>query len=1007
LLTRFTRFTRFTGFTRFTRPAGIAVLCVFLLAAQLPLAAMAQAVPWATTLAPAIDATTLPEDRGADGLAQTLNKLRTWASLMMIVAHPDDEDGGMMAYESRGAGVRTSLLTLTRGEGGQNAMSGESYDALGLIRTNELLAADRYSGTEQIWGTEADYGFSKTKEEAFSQWTHERVLRDVVRAVREQRPLVLTSVFIGGITDGHGHHQVAGQLAQEAFNAAGDPGVFPDQIAAGLLPWKPLAVYARSPFAPITARGMYDYATDTWAPPSFTNYVTGEHTTTPPKPDVAIQEGAFDPVLGRSYLQMAREGWGLQKSQNGGGNPPLAGPDVVTYHRYGTRIAAAGTAADASTGTAEPLTGTTDRKNGTDSLDSSFFTGIDTSLPGMIVLAHGGDTAFVTDGLLRMERAVTHAFWGYTPAVPDRIAPDLVELAKATQALLDAVAQSSLTPQSKVDLEHELRIKLVQCNTALVEALGLHLDALVTPTPPNDLNGHQPRVLTLYPELSRTHVTPGETFDVRLHIASASPWSSSGSSLAGSGLSLVGTGLVATSQMGTSQTIAPHTDTQPGTQAGKQPWQIERTAAPGLDSIAASVGEVLFQVTVPQHAAPTQPYFTRPSIAQAFYDLSDPKLAGRSLSPYPLSGYAEFNYDGVPIRLVEVVQGVERERGPGTLRTPLVVTPGLSVNVAQPVAVLPAGKTGLDVAVSVTDEATDSCDMQLRLQAPAGWQVEPTVVPLRLAAGERATQSYTVTAPANARSASLHATAQCGNRVYSSGFITAGYPGLRPSNLYAPAQVAVHAMDVRVAPGVRVGYVMGTGDEVPAALRALGVPVDLLTPAEVRTSSLSRYTALVLGVRAYTADPALAQAGDALQAFARQGGTVVIQYQSSDFPGLPYPLHLGNNPAKVVDERSPVTLLAPQDSLLKAPNSITSADFDGWFEERGHGFASDWAPQWTPLIATADPAQAMQNGGLLVSKLGTGLYIYDALALYRQLPEGVAGAYRLLANLVSATALNR
>ena len=148
----------------------------------------AQAVPWATTLAPAIDATTLPEDRGAEGLAQTLNKLRTWGSLLMIVAHPDDEDGGMMAYESRGAGIRTALLTLTRGEGGQNAMTGDAYDALGVMRTNELLAADRYSGTEQIWGTEADYGFSKTKEEAFSQWGHDRVLRDVVRAVREQRP---------------------------------------------------------------------------------------------------------------------------------------------------------------------------------------------------------------------------------------------------------------------------------------------------------------------------------------------------------------------------------------------------------------------------------------------------------------------------------------------------------------------------------------------------------------------------------------------------------------------------------------------------------------------------------------------------------------------------------------------------------------------------------------------------------------------------------------------------
>ena len=935
---------------RLKRPSG-ALLLVLLTAAQ----ARAQAVPLATTLAPAIDSTTLPEDRGADGLAQTLNKLRTWASLLMIVAHPDDEDGGMMAYESRGAGARTALLTLTRGEGGQNAINGDDYDALGLVRTSELLAADRYSGTEQIWGTEADYGFSKTKEEAYAQWGRERVLRDVVRTVREQRPLVLTSVFLGGITDGHGHHQVSGELAQEAFNAAGDPSVFPDQIAAGLRPWKPLAVFARVPFAPVTARGMYDYATDTWAPPSFTNYVTGEHSDARPAADITIPEGAFDPVLGRSYLQMAREGWGLQKSQNGGGNPPLAGPSGVSYHRYGSRVAVP---ADAS----------------------GFFSGIDTTLPGMIALAHGGDTAFVRDGLEQMERAVTHVFWGYTPAVPQRIAPDLVELAKATQALLTAVEQSSLTPDSKADLEHELRIKLVQCNTALVEALGLHLDALVTPAAPRDVNGGKPRALGLYPELTRTHVTPGETFDVRLHVTAPSPWSSIATSSASAGLSLLRTGL----------------DTPSG-----ESWQVDRTAAPGLDSAQSSAGEALFHVTVPRNAAPTAPYFSRPSIEQAYYDISKPALAGASFGPYPVSGFAEFSYGGVPLRLAQVVQGVERERGAGDLTTPLAVTPGLSVTLPQTVAVLPTGTQQLTVEVSATNEQADQADAKVALRAPAGWQVEPAQAALSLAPGERATQRFTVHAPTGAGTGVLHATAQTGNSVYTSGFTTAGYPGLRPYNLYRPATLEVRPVDVSVAPGVRVGYVMGTGDNVPQALRALGVPVDLLTPEDLLTGDLSAYSTIVLGVRTYTADPSLASASAVLQQFASAGGTVVVQYQSGDFPGTPLALHLGNNPAKVVDERSPITLLAPDNPLLSSPNRITAADFNGWVEERGHGFASSWANGWTPLLSTQDPAQAPQQGGLLVAPVGRGRYIYAALALYRQLPEGVPGAYRLLANLVS------
>src|SRR5213075_2279312 len=182
---------------------------------------------------PAVAAEALPFDRGAAALWQSLQKLHTRASLLMITAHPDDEDGGMLTYESRGLGSRVSLLTLNRGEGGANVMSPDYFDALGLVRTEELLAADQYYGTQQFWTRVIDYGFSKTKDECLGNWGHDRVLADVVRAVRMTRPLVITSVFVGGRTDGHGNHQVAGQMAQEAFKAAGDPAIFPEQLKEG------------------------------------------------------------------------------------------------------------------------------------------------------------------------------------------------------------------------------------------------------------------------------------------------------------------------------------------------------------------------------------------------------------------------------------------------------------------------------------------------------------------------------------------------------------------------------------------------------------------------------------------------------------------------------------------------------------------------------------------------------------------------------------------------------
>src|SRR5450755_1000277 len=203
--------------------------------------------PYDTSIRPSVVAQDIPANRGSAALWQSLKKLHTRASMIMITAHPDDEDGGMLTYESRGQGARVTLLTLNRGEGGANVMSSNYFDGLGLVRTEELLAAARYYGVDQYWTRVIDYGFSKTKAESISKWTHDRVLYDVVRVVRMTRPLVITSVFVGGPTDGHGNHQTAGAMAQEVFKAAGDPNVFPDQIATGLKPWTPLKDYARAP----------------------------------------------------------------------------------------------------------------------------------------------------------------------------------------------------------------------------------------------------------------------------------------------------------------------------------------------------------------------------------------------------------------------------------------------------------------------------------------------------------------------------------------------------------------------------------------------------------------------------------------------------------------------------------------------------------------------------------------------------------------------------------------
>jgi LmbE family N-acetylglucosaminyl deacetylase len=909
----------------------------------LPTAAGAQTVPYATTLSPAVTAQTLPEDRGADGLCQTLSKLRTWGSVMAIVAHPDDEDGGMLTYESRGAGVRTALMTLTRGEGGQNAMSGESYDALGLLRTNEILRADEFYATDQYWSRVADYGFSKTIEEAFDRWGHDRVLYDVVRAVRVNRPLVLTSTFVGGITDGHGHHQVSGEMAQEAYMAAGDANVFPDQIQAGLRPWSPLKVYSRIPFFSATKQGMFDYATGKWAPVRFYNYVDKKWTEGEMSTNLQIPEGNFDPLLGRSYIQIAREGWSEQKSQNGGGNVPLVGPNTVGYHRYASRVE-------------------------TKDEESSFFDGIDVSLPGMVMLAHG-DTGFLVSGLKDIEQHVHRALSSFSPAQPAKIAPELRDGYLATQKLEEQVEASLLNAEDKANLRHELDIKLVQFNTALALALGLDAKAIVSPS--------EHGALPLAPDETIPTATPGSQFSVRLHVSSAGGWSD--------GVQLAKTWLKSND--------------------GDQPWQITRVASPGIDDPATTAGDVVFDVAVPRSVMPTRPYFSRPNTEQAYYDVSDARWLNASFAPYPLEGWAEFKYGSVPIRVGQVVQTVHRVRGMGAVYEPLIVTPGLSLNLASSAGIVPLANQDFSLAVKLHSNLEGNSDGDLRLELPEGWSVDPVKTSFRLKMGEDTTLSFRVHPAALAgKSYQLQAVATSGNFEYQEGYQTVGYPGLRPYNLYRPATYSVRAVDVKTAPGLNVGYVMGTGDDVPQALEQLGVTPHLLSAQEVVSADLSKFDAIVLGIRAYAARPELATANSRLLDYVHQGGCLVVQYNSGEYDHDygPYPYVLGRNPEKVVDETAKVTLLDPNHPLFSWPNRITTADFDGWVEERGHSFLQKWDSHYTALTETHDQGQDPQQGGLLYARYGKGVYIYAGLALYRQLPEAVPGAYRILANLISA-----
>jgi LmbE family N-acetylglucosaminyl deacetylase len=905
---------------------------------------------------PTANALPLPEDRGAADLEQTMKRLGTTASVLMIVPHPDDEDGALLAYLTRGLGARATLLTLTRGEGGQNAMSAESYDALGLIRTNELLKAGQYYGARQLWGTEVDFGFSKTQEESFAKWGHERVLYDAVLAVRMVRPQVIVSTFVGGVSDGHGQHQVAGEIAQEAFKAAGDPKVFPDQLrpvkdgGAGLEPWQPLAVYSRAPFAPVTGGRMFDYATGKWAPARFHNYVTGEWIEGSLPADVTIPVGTWDAALGRTYVQIAREGWGEQKSQNGGANPALSGPDSTSYHLW----AVASSAASANSGAGDA------------SLFRNAKVNIDTSIAGLARLAGSTPPAWLADALGNIQSGLDAFTSDCKNDSGAASTHKLVPLYRETLDLYARVKASDLSAEAKAGLELELGEKIAQFQTALKDLLGLDLVAFAAGDGGQGGGGRGASA----GESARS-VWPGEDFGVRVHLAKA---------------------------LGDARLSRVWLESNDGS-----PWKIEDAGgARGAQAVTEPVSDRIFHVKAASGAQPTEPYFTRPTTEQADYDISNPAWRERSFAPYPLAAWAEFVFDDVPIRLGMVVQTLARVAGVGGVYEPLVVTPAIGVRVEPEARILTLD--GSSLPVSVTVHAEHAADGTVDLKLPEGWRAEPAQREFHLkSAGDTEPLMFSVM-PAGGvktRAYAIEAVAHVSGKDYATGWQSIGYPGLRPYNQYRLAELRTRKVDVKVAPDLRVGYVMGTGDTVPDAIEALGITPHLLTGEELAAADLSQWNVLVIGIRAYSARPELAAAEPRLEQFVEGGGTLVVQYQSGTFPA-PLPLSMGRSAERVVDEQAPVKLLDPSNPLLAWPNQITSADFDGWFEERGHGFLEQWDPAYTALTETADPGQDPQRGGLLVAHRGKGTYIYVAYALYRQFPELVPGAYRLLANLLSA-----
>ena len=854
---------------------------------------------------------------GATEAGLILRQLDGVKRVLVVAAHPDDEDTALLATLARGWGVEAAYFSFTRGEGGQNLIGTELGEGLGIIRSGELLAARRIDGARQYFGRAFDFGYSKSAAETFAKWPRERVLSDLVWTIRRFRPHVLVSMWGGTPNDGHGHHQASGVMTFEAFEAAGDPTRFPDQLQAGVEPWTPLKLYRRP---------LFDL--DAVA--------------------IEIVTGQLDPLLGLSHHQVAMESRSQHRSQDfGTALPP--GPRVTRLSLVSSHVEADPTA---------PL-----------------LAGIDTTLATLAAELGRAGAAEVRG----YRDAVRRASDVLVATRPQAALPDLAEALRRMSRLRD---MAPAAPGRELRRELDRRARLLE--RAILAASGVRLELRAR----DDM------------------LVPGQTVLVEARV-----WSGTETAVE------LAPPVIEAPAGWTVRALGPEDETEPDDLGMFARFfrQEERVRDPAAHARleAGELGLWRYAVTVPEDARPTSPWFLELERDGDTYRWPDePSMRALPFRPPILRGRmaatlsAEDEWIGVGIEDPVRFRGVDGVIG--EFWRPLSVAPSVSVAPDADMLIWPTEQTqARTVAFRLESHAPAPVSGEVELDLPSGWRATPARIPFELAgAGSVQGVSFSVEAPIGGGEGEFLARPRlrtARGEEAAQRITLIDYPHIEPKLIASDPAARIVRFPVRVADR-RVGYVMGSGDEGPAAIRQLGLDVELIEAGDWEPERLDRFDTIVLGVRAYEVRDDLVAANAELLAWVERGGTAVVQYNRYEFNRdayAPHPIRIDRPAPRVTLEDAPVTLLDPAAPVLAAPNRLGAADFEGWVQERGLYFPTEWDPIYETPLEMADPGEPPERGSLLVAPSGRGLYVHTSLSLFRQLRAGVPGAYRLWANLIS------
>lgn len=810
-----------------------------------------------------------------------VQKLGVTGSALYIAAHPDDENTRVLAWLANEKKVRTGYLSLTRGDGGQNLIGTEQGEALGIIRTQELLAARRIDGAEQFFTRAYDFGYSKNPEETFRFWNHDSVLSDVVWVIRKFRPDIIITRFPTTGEGGHGHHTASAMLAVEAFDAAADPNRFPEQLQY-VQPWKTKRLF--------------------WNTFNF----GGNNTTS--EDQIKVDVGGYNALLGKSYGEIAAEARTMHKSQGFG--TALQRGSSLEYFKQ--------------------LKG--------DPVKSDLFEGIDLTW-GRIRNSEEIQTTIedvIADfNILHPEKSVPYLF---------KI-QNLIGFQKST--FLSKGGQTSIQVYED-ELGGWLDLKRKKVN----ELIGLCSGA--------------------FPEVVST---------------------------------------VQSASLGSRLSIVP--------QVVNRSKVIDSLGDLGITALDSPNGKrfVLLREKLPfmkeykdtfrilptkEENGTTSPYWLDKPRSIGLFNVEDFALLGRPEAESPWTSFLFFSgKEAFRIRRPIVYKTTDPVKG--EIYQPLQILPEVTLDILANSLVFENYQPKI-IYVKIRCHA-DSISGNLELNAPTGWAMQRKPGKITLRKGGDTTIPIRFTPTRDAANYFFKPVFVSGEKRFNQHARLIHYPHIPDQTYLNEAKAYMTAFPLEKGTAKNIGYIAGAGDEVPEALRNVGYSVTELSQKEIEAGNLSRYDAIVTGVRAYNTQDWLQDAYPRLMDYVKAGGNLIVQYNTNSRIG-PVKAQIGPDSFtitrdRVTDENAAVTFLAPQHPALNKPNKISGKDFEGWIQERSIYHAGNWAPAFTPLLSMADPGEKPSDGSLIVMPYGKGNFVYTGLVFFRELPAGIPGAYRLFANLLA------